>query len=147
MPFVAHRESFRIVAAATAHFAHDIHVGKKIHFDASQAVALASLAAAALHIKTKTSGFVTALARVWKHGKKIADWRENACIRCGIRTGSSANGRLVDLDDLVDLLGAKDFAMRGDGLHGTIEFLRQRAIKNVIDERGLSRAGNSSHHG
>src|ERR1700736_2183955 len=121
MSFVAHRQSFRIVAAATAHFAHDVYVGKKIHLDAPQAVTLASLAAATLHVKTKTSGLVSALARFRKHRKKIANGRENACISCGIRTGSSADRRLVDLDDLVDLLCPKDFAMRGDWLHGAIK--------------------------
>src|ERR1700722_7405371 len=112
MPFVAHRHGFRIAAAATAHFAGDVYVGKKIHLDAPQTVALASLAAAALHVKTKTSGAVAAFARFRKHGKKIADGRENAGVGGGIRTGSSADGRLIDFDYLVNLLGAKDFAMR-----------------------------------
>src|ERR1700686_2094217 len=104
MPFVAHRQGFRIVAPATAHFAGDVNVGKKIHFDAPQAVALASLAAATLHVETETSGLVAALARFRKHGKKIADRRENAGVSCGIGTGGSADGRLIDLDDFVDLL-------------------------------------------
>src|SRR6202020_992406 len=98
MSFVAHGESFRIVAAAPAHFAGDVHIGKEIHLDAAQAIALASLAAAALHIETETSGLVATLARFRKHGKKIADGRENARIGGGIRTRSSADGRLVDLD-------------------------------------------------
>src|ERR1700676_2608613 len=139
MPFVAYRQRFRIVAAAATHFAHNVYVGEKIHLDAAQAVALTSFATAAFHVKTKTSGFIAALARFGKHGKKIADGRENPGVGGGIRTRSSADGRLIDLNYLVDLLRAKNFAMRGDGLHGTIKFLGERAIKNVIDECGLAR--------
>src|SRR5256885_17034023 len=73
MAFVAHGERFRIVAASTAHFAHHVNVGKKIHFDAAEAVALAGFAAAAFYVEAKPAGAIAALTRFRKHGKEIAD--------------------------------------------------------------------------
>ncbi len=137
---VSHRQRFRIVAAAAAHFAHHIHVRQKIHFDAAQSIALASFASPALHIETEASWPVAAFARFRQHGKKIADRRENSGVRRGIRTRSAPDGRLIDLNHFIDLLRAQQFAMRGRLLHRTINFLRQRAIKNVVDQRGFARS-------
>src|SRR5437016_3499643 len=80
MAFVAHGERFRIVAASTAHFAHHVNVGKKIHFDAAEAVALAGFAAAAFYVEAEPAGAIAAFARFWKHGKEIADRSEHTGI-------------------------------------------------------------------
>src|SRR5260370_8935276 len=53
LPLVADSERFRIVAPAAADFAHHINVGKKIHFDAAEAGALAGLAAAGLRVEAE----------------------------------------------------------------------------------------------
>ena len=50
---------------------------------------------------------------------------------------------MVDLDDFVDLLGADNFAMRAGRCRRAIKFLRERAIKNVVDQRGFSGAGDA----
>ena len=109
MAFVAHGQSFGVVAAAAADFAGDIHIRQKIHFDAAQAVALAGFAAAAFYVEAEAAGLVAALARFGKHGEKFADGRENAGVRRGIRARRAADGRLIDLDDFVDLLDADEF--------------------------------------
>src|SRR6266571_2422174 len=113
MAFVAHRERFRIVAAAAANFAHHVNVGKKIHFDAAEAVSLAGFAAAAFYVETEAPGAVAALARFGKHGEEIADGRENTGVGGGIRAWGAADGGLIDFDDFVDLVGAENFAVRG----------------------------------
>src|SRR5712692_6321988 len=143
MALVADSERFRIVAAAAANFAHHINVRKKIHFDAAEAVPLAGFAAAAFHVEAETAGAVTAFARFREHGEEIADRSENACVRGGIRARRAADGGLVDLDDFVDLIGAQDFAMRGGRLVGTVEFLREGTIENVVDERGFPGTGDA----
>src|SRR6266446_10367371 len=147
MPFVAHGERFRIVAAAAANFAHHVNVRKKIHFDAAEAVALAGLATAALHVETEAAGAVAAFARFRKHGEEIADGRENARVGGGIRARRAADGSLIDLDDFVDLVGAENFAMRGGRFGRAIELLGERAIENVVDERGFSGAGDPGDDG
>ena len=70
------------------------------------AVALAGFAAATGYVEAEAAGLVAALARFGKHGEEIADWRED--LRVGGRVGArcAANGRLVDADNLVELVGA-----------------------------------------
>src|SRR5713226_561928 len=123
LPLVADGERFRIVAPAAANFAHYVNVGKKIHFDAAQAVALAGFAAAAFHIETETAGAVAALARFRQHGKKIADRRENSGVGGGIGPRRAADWRLIDFDDFVDLVSAENLAMCGGRFRRSIEFL------------------------
>src|SRR5882762_5368162 len=132
MVLVADGERFGIVAAAAAHFTHHINVGKKIHFDAAKAVALAGFAAAALDVKAEAAGAVAAFARFRKHGKEIANGREDAGVGGGIRARRAADWGLIDFDDFVDVLGADNFAVRGGRFGRAIEFLRERAIKNVV---------------
>src|SRR6266567_5442682 len=147
MAFVTHGERFRIVAAAAAHFTHHVNVGKKIHFDAAEAVSLAGFAAAAFYVEAEAPGAVAALARFRKHGEEIADRSEDAGVGSRIRAWGAADGGLIDFDDFVDLLGAENFAVCGGCFGGAIEFLREGAIENVVDERGLARAGNAGDDG
>ena len=65
----------------------------------------------------------------------------------GIRARRAADGRLIDLDDFVDLRGAFDFAERAGAFHRAVQRLRQRAVENVVHQRGFSRAGNAGHDG
>src|SRR5260370_12167807 len=104
MVLVADGESLRIVTAAATNFAHHVNVGKKIHFDAAQAVALASFAAAALDVEAEAAGAVAALARFGEHGKKLANGREDACVGGGIGARCAADGGLLDPADSVDLI-------------------------------------------
>src|SRR6266849_1478415 len=143
MAFVADGEGFGIVAAAAANFTHHVDVGKKIHFDAAEAVALAGFAASALHVEAEAAGAIAALARFGKHGEEIAYRSENTGVGGGIGTRGASDGCLIDFDDFVDLVGAQDFAMRRGRFRRAIELLCERAIKNVIDERGFAGAGNT----
>src|SRR5258708_4828412 len=145
--FVAHGERFRIVAAAAADFAKNVNVGEEIHLDAAQAVALAGFASAAFYVEAEAAGAVAAFARFGKHRKKLADGREDSRIRGGIRTGGAAHWRLVQFDDLVDLIGADDFAMRAGRFLGALEVLREGAGENVVDDRGFAGAGDAGDDG
>src|SRR5882762_2941595 len=140
---VADGERFRIVAAAAADFAHHVNIWKKIHFDAAEAVALASFAAAAFHVEAEAAWAVAALARFGEHGEETANGREDASVGSGIRTRRAAYGGLIDFDNFVDLIRAENFAMRGGRFRGAIELLREGAIENVVDERGLAGAGHA----
>src|SRR5260221_9900855 len=146
MAFEAHGKGFGIVAAAAADFAGDVNIGKKIHFDAAQAIALAGFAAAAFDVEAEAAGTVAALARLREHGEKLTNGGEDAGVGGGIRTRGAADGGLVDLDDFVDLVSADDFAMRSRRLLRTIEFLGEGAVENVIHEGGFAGAGNSGDH-
>src|SRR5438552_18377742 len=143
MAFVAHGERFRIVAAPTAHFAHHVNVGKKIHFDAAEAVALAGFAAAAFYVEAEPAGAIAALTRFRKHGKEIADRSEHTGISRRVRSRRATDRRLIDLDHFVDLIGTDDFAMRGARFGGATEFLRERTVKNVVDDSGCAGAADA----
>src|SRR5262245_30206688 len=143
MILVANGQRFRIVAAAAADFTSHVHVRKKIHFDAAQAVALAGFAAAAFDVETETAGAIAAFARFGKHGKKLADGPEDAGVRSGIRTRRAADGGLVDFDHFIDELNASDFAMGAEGLARAVELLRERAIEDVVYQRRFAGAGDA----
>src|SRR5260370_10500299 len=147
LPLVADSERFRIVAPAAADFAHHINVREKIHFNTAQAVPLAGFATAAFDIETEAAGAVPALARFRQHGEEIADRRENSSIGGGIGPRRAADWRLIDFDDFVNLVSAENLAMRGRRFRRSIEFLRQRAVENVVDERGFAGAGDAGDHG
>src|SRR5262245_11069200 len=124
MILVAHGKRFRIVAAAAADFARHVHVWKKIHFDAAEAISLAGFAAATLYVEAKAAGSVAALARFRQHGEELTDGPENAGVGCRIRARRAADGRLVDFDDFIDEFDAGDFAVRAKGFARTIKLLR-----------------------
>ena len=147
MPLESHRQRFGIVAPAAADFALHVYVGQKIHFDAAETVALASFAAPALHVKAEAPGAVAALARFRKHGEELANRREHTGISSGIRARRAADGRLIDLNHFVDLLGANDLAVSAGRLHRAIKLLRQRAVQNVVDQRGLAGSRDAGDHG
>ena len=58
-------------------------------------------------------------------------------IRRRIRARRSADRALVDVDDLVDVLEARDARVRSWDDARAIEMPRQRAMQNVLDERDL----------
>ena len=107
-----HRQRLLVVAAPVAHLALHVDVGHEVHFDAALAVALAGLAAASGHVEAEAARLVAALARLGQHGEQIADGRED--LRVGGRIGArrAADRRLIDADDLVDLLGAGERVVR-----------------------------------
>ena len=146
MALVAHRQRFRIVPAPAAHFAHHVNIRKKVHFDAPQAVSLAGFAASALHVEAEAARAVAALPRLRQHRKQVANRREHAGVCRGIRTRRASNRRLINLDDLVDVLRANDLLVRRGRFRGAIEFLRQRAIQNVVHQRGFSRPRHAGDH-
>jgi hypothetical protein len=120
-------QRFLVVAAAVADFALHVDVGHEVHFDAALAVALAGLAAAAGDVEAEAAGLVAALARLGQHGEQVADGREDLGVGGGIGARRAADGRLVDADDLVDLLGAGERLVRAG--------LLARAVDGLASER------------
>ncbi len=116
-----YRQCFLVVAAPVAHFALHVDVGHEVHFDAPLAVALARFAAAAGHVEAEAPRLVAAFARLGQHGKQVADGREHLGVRGGIGSRRAPDGRLVDADDLVELLGAVERFVRAGLLARAVE--------------------------
>src|SRR5678815_528647 len=65
-----------VVALALAHVAGDVDVGKKVHLDLDDAVALAGLAAPALDVEGEAAWLVAARFRLRQAGEPFADHGE-----------------------------------------------------------------------
>ena len=95
-----------VVARAAANFAHHLGVGKKLHGDALNALSLASLAAAALHVEAEAAWVVAAELGLGKLREELPDGSEDTRVRRRVGAWRAADGALVDVDDLVDLVEA-----------------------------------------
>ena len=98
-------------------------------------------------LKLKRPGTIAAFARFGKHGVELADRSEDAGVSGGIRARSAADGRLVDLNDFVDVLDAGDGAMCAGLFHGTVKLRCEGAIENVVHERGFAGTGDAGDDG
>ena len=142
-----HFQRFAVVALALADVAGDVDVGQKVHLDLDDAVALAGLAAAALDVEREAAGLVAARLGFRQAGEPFADRREGAGIGRRVRARRAADRRLVDVDDLVEMLDAFDAVVRGGGLAGVVEPARQRLVERVDEQRRLAAAGHAGDAG
>ena len=105
---VHHLQRFAIEAVAVADGARDPDVGQEIHFEPVRAVAVARFAAAALHVEAEPARLVAAALRLGQLRVEAADVVEQFDVRAGIRARRAADRRLVDDDQLVELVDAFD---------------------------------------
>ena len=103
-----HLQRLAVVALALADVAGDVHVGQEVHLDLDDAVALAGLAAPALDVEREAARLVAARLGLRQAGEPLADRREGAGVGGGVGARRAADGRLVDVDDLVEVLQPLD---------------------------------------
>jgi hypothetical protein len=115
-----HGQRLAVVAAAVADTRRDVDVGQEVHLDADHAVALAGLAAAALDVEGEAAGLVAARG-FGQHGEPVADGVKGAGVGRGVGARRAADRRLVDVDDLVDLLQPLDAVVRAGLFAGVVE--------------------------
>src|SRR5690242_16214191 len=106
-----------------------------MHLYLDDAVALAGLAAATLHVKREAAGLVAARLGLGEAGEPFADRREGARVRRGIGARRAPDRRLIDVDDLVEVLEAFDAVVWGRGLARAVEPPRHRLVERVDEER------------
>ena len=116
LPLNSDLERLAVVALALADVAGDVDVGQEVHLDLDDAVALAGLAAAALDVEREAAGLVAARLGLGQAGEPFADRREGAGVGRRVGARRAADRRLVDVDDLVEVLEALDAVVRGGGL-------------------------------
>ena len=110
-----------------------------MHLDLDDAVALAGLAAAALDVEREAARLVAARLALGQAGEPFADRREGAGIGRRVRARRAADRRLVDVDDLVEVLEAFDAVVRGRGLAGAVEPARHRLVERVDQQASTCR--------
>src|SRR5256885_2101168 len=128
----AHFEDAAFEAGAAALFANELDVGEELHFDGDGAIALAGFAAATGNIERKVAGGVAAALGIGGGGEDFADGVEGFEISGRIGARRTADGRLVDDDDLGDLRVAfeaiAEFLDAAAGALGS-----QGAVEDVVD--------------
>ena len=142
-------ERLAVVAPSLALLAGHVDVGQEVHLDRDHAVALARLAAPALHVEREAARLEAARLRLGHHREQIADEREQPGVGGRIRSRRAPDRRLIDLDHLVDELDALDAVVRAGLVAGPVERARERLVEDVVDERGLARpadAGDRRQH-
>ena len=118
-----------------------------MHLDFADAVAGAGLAAAALDVEAEAVGLVAAGAGVVGGGEHVADEVEHAGIGGGVGARRAADGRLVDGDDLVQLLHALDGIVVAGAQARTVELAGEGLEEYLVDQRAFAAAGNAGDAG
>ena len=138
--FVRDLQGLAVVAPSAALIAGHVHIGEEVHVDLQLAVALAFLTTPARGVETEAPGFVTAHPRHRELSEELANGREQAGERRGIRARAATDGGLVDDDDFVDLLQAGEGVMVARLGFGAIKMPGKGAHEDVIDQRGFAAA-------
>src|SRR5258708_13187612 len=112
--FVANFEGLPIIAFAIAFFAVDVYIGKKGHFYHPHAAGFTDITTATFDVEGKPACVVAPDLCFRYRGEEGANVGEESAIGGWITARGAADGRLVDLDDLVYIFQAFDsFEFKG----------------------------------
>ena len=136
-------ERLPVVPPPLAFLARHVHVGQEVHLDADDAVALARFAAPALDVEREAARLEPSLPGLGQHRKQLADEREQARVGGRVAAWGAPDGRLVDLDHLVDQIDAVDAIVETRVARRLVERLGERLVQNLVDQRRLARAADA----
>ena len=137
-------QGLAVVALALADLAGDVDVRQELHLDLDDPVALAGLAAAALDVEAEAPGLVAADPGLGRAGEQLPDGPEQADVGGRVGARRPADGALVDLDDLVDVLDALDGIVSAHRLPASPYRSRaRRPVEHLVHERALARPGDA----
>ena len=125
--------------------ASDPHVGEEVHFEPSRAVSFASFAATAADVEAEPARLVAASLRLRQLGVEIANVVEDLDVRRWIGARRAADRRLIDGDQLVEMLDPFDLAVRAGFAKSAVEIASQGFDQYVAHQRAFARAGNPGH--
>ena len=124
-----------------ADFAGDVDVRQEVHLDLYYTISLARFAPAAFYIEGKSSRRIAPHLRLVRLGEQVADRRENAGVGGRVGPRRAADGRLVDVDDLVDVLDPQDLLMFARFVLRPVHLLGHALVQDLVDERRLAGTG------
>lgn len=134
-----HLQRFVIEAMPAADGARHPQIRQEIHFEFIAAVPFARFAASTADVEAEAARLVSAALRVRQLREEVADQIEDFDISGRIRSRSSADRRLVDVDRLVEMLQPHDRAMRSRCPVPLIEIAIEHLPQGVVDQRTLPR--------
>ena len=101
------------------------------------------LAPAPADVEREPAGLVSAYAGGWQLGEEGTNLVKHTHVGGGIAARCASDGCLVDLDDFVDVLYARN-ALVGEGLPcGMVEMAIEDRVERVVDKGGLAAAANT----
>src|SRR5437764_14188514 len=143
LALVVDLQRLAVIALALAHLTGDVDVGQEMHLDLLDTGTLAGFTAAALDVEGEPAGLVAANARLGHVGKELADGSKQAGIGGGVGARRAADRRLVDVDDLIQVVQARDGVVLAGPLARAEEVLRHAFVEDVADQGALARAGDA----
>ena len=144
---VADFQRLLVEASPVALFAGHIDIRQKAHLQLAHAIPPARLAAAALHVEAETPRRVAARLRPFGLRKQLADVGEEPHVGRRVRTRGAPDRRLVDLDDLIDQLVARQLPELPRLRLRMVEAAHQFALERLVDQRRFSGTGDARDDG
>ncbi len=133
-------QGFMVIALAFARLAGHKDICQKMHFNFQQPVALAGLAAPALHIERKAPAVIASGFCLIGLGEGGADQVKQPRVGGRVAPGRAPDGGLVDVDDLVQLLNPLD-AVMGAGIGGgAVQIPGQGVVEDLVHQAALARS-------
>ena len=136
-------EHFLPVAAAVAVRTAQVHVREELHLHVLETVAAAGGAAAVAGVEAEGAAGVLALLRGGLGGEQRADGIEGADVARGIRARRAADRVLIDHDDIIDQLSARETRKPAGSFRRPAAVLEECRVQHVLDQGGLARARDS----
>src|SRR5277367_32956 len=137
------------VTRTVTFLARQFNISQELHLDRNGAVAFADIAAAAGDVEGKVSSGEAFAPCVRLRGEECANVIEGLDVSHGIRSRGATDRRLIDEDDVVEVMCsgklAKEWSRGSFDLNRLLsERLHQRPIEDLVDQRGLAGAAYAS---
>src|SRR5690606_29166449 len=116
-----------------------------MHVDADESVPLTGLAAPSRDIEAEPAGLVSARPRGGKAREKIPDRTEYPDVGGGVGTRAASDRGLIDDDGFVEVFESLERVVIARFFFVLIEMTEKGPAHDVVDEGGLSAAGEPGH--
>ena len=123
----------------------DVHVREKLHLDFFKALAFARLAASALNVEREGTRRIAPDPRQFGLRQEPPHRVKRLGIGEQVGARSSANGRLIDKNNVGQLVAAQNSTACARDADRLPALLFEAAIQHVFHQRRFARAGHASH--
>ena len=139
-------QGLAVVASPLAHVAGDVHVGQEVHLDLDLSAALAVFTAAALDVEREAARLVAARLGFGERGEQVADGSEEPDVGGRVGARRAADGRLVDVDHLVDPFDPLQAPVGAHRHPRAAHGVGQRRVQHVAQQGRLARSRHAGDH-
>ena len=144
---IADLQGLPVVAGTVADLAGHVDVGQEVHLDLEGAVSLAGLAAPTFDVEGEAPWPVSADLRLGHGREDFTNVVPYPGVGGGVGSGGAPDRRLVDVDDLVQVVYAPHRLVPPGYAAGTVESVGEHLVEDGVDQGGLARAGYSCDGG